>query len=117
MLIPQALAQTASQTAGGSASGGGASILIQMAPLALIFVVFWFLLIRPQQQRQKAHTAKIAAVKKGDSVITGGGMVGKVTRTDDIYADVELAPGMKVKVVKAMIADVIDPATAKPAND
>lgn len=112
MLIPQALAQTA----GGSASGG-ASIFIQVLPLALIFVVFWFLLIRPQQQRQKAHAAKIGAVKKGDNVVTGGGLVGKVVRADDIYVDVELAPGVKVKAVKATLSDVIDPASAKPAND
>ena len=103
------------QTAGGPASGSG--ILVQMAPLVLIFVVFYFLLIRPQQKRMKAHKAKIDAVKKGDQVVTGGGLVGKVVRVDDIYADVELAPGMKVKAVKATLTDVIDPMTAKPAND
>ena len=63
------------QTAGGPASGSG--ILVQMAPLVLIFVVFYFLLIRPQQKRMKAHKAKIDAVKKGDQVITGGGLLGK----------------------------------------
>ena len=103
------------QTAGGQASGAG--ILVQMAPLVLIFVVFYFLLIRPQQTKMKQHKAKIDAVKKGDQVVTGGGLVGKVTRVDDIYADIELAPGMKVKAVKSTLADVIDPTTAKPAND
>ncbi|EQB14191.1 preprotein translocase subunit YajC [Sphingobium lactosutens] len=103
------------QTAGGQASGAG--ILVQMAPLVLIFVVFYFLLIRPQQKKMKAHKAKIDAVKKGDQVVTGGGLVGKVVRVDDIYVDVELAPGMKVKAVKATLTDVIDPMTAKPAND
>lgn len=103
------------QTAGGPASGSG--ILVQMAPLVLIFVVFYFLLIRPQQKRMKAHKAKIDAVKKGDQVITGGGLLGKVMRVDEIYAEVEIAPGMKVKAVKSTLTDVIDPTTAKPAND
>ncbi|MFB0875082.1 MULTISPECIES: preprotein translocase subunit YajC [unclassified Sphingobium] len=103
------------QTAGGQASGAG--ILVQMAPLVLIFVVFYFLLIRPQQKKMKDHKAKIDAVKKGDQVVTGGGLVGKVARVDDIYVDVELAPGMKVKAVKSTLTDVIDPLSAKPAND
>ena len=103
------------QTAGGPASGSGISV--QMAPLVLIFVVFYFLLIRPQQKRMKAHKAKIDAVKKGDQVITGGGLLGKVTRVDEIYAEVEIAPGMKVKAVKSTLTDVLDPTTAKPAND
>ncbi len=92
-------------------------MLVQMAPLVLIFVVFYFLLIRPQQKRMKEHKAKIGAVKKGDQVVTGGGLVGKVARVDEFYVDVELAPGMKVKAVKSTLTDVIDPATAKPAND
>jgi preprotein translocase subunit YajC len=95
----------------------GASMLVQMAPLVLIFVVFYFLLIRPQQKRMKEHKAKIDAVKKGDQVVTGGGLVGKVARVDEHYVDVELAPGMKVKAVKSTLTDVVDPATAKPAND
>lgn len=103
------------QTAGGQASGAG--VLVQMAPLVLIFVVFYFLLIRPQQKKMKDHKTKIDAVKKGDQVVTGGGLVGKVARVDDIYVDIELAPGMKVKAVKSTLTDVIDPATAKPAND
>jgi preprotein translocase subunit YajC len=65
----------------------------------------------------KAQKAKIDAVKKGDQVITGGGLVGKVLRVDDVYADIELAPGMKVKAVKSTLTDVVDPLTAKPAND
>jgi preprotein translocase subunit YajC len=103
------------QAAGGSSAGAG--IVVQMLPLVLIFAVFWFLLIRPQQKRMKEHKAKIDAVKKGDSVVTGGGLVGKVIRVDEVYADIELAPGMKVKAVKSTLTDVIDPAAAKPAND
>ena len=89
----------------------------QFLPLVLIFVVFYFLLIRPQQQQMKKHRAKLSAVKKGDQVVTGGGLVGKVTRVDETYVDVELGPNMKVKAVKSTLSDVIDPATAKPAND
>jgi preprotein translocase subunit YajC len=110
MLITPALAQTA----GGSASG--ASLIAQILPLVLIFAVFWFLLIRPQQKRMKDHKAKVDAVKKGDQVVTGGGLVGKVVRVDDAYVDIELAPGVKVKAVKGTLSDVIDP-TARPAND
>ncbi|WP_066520476.1 preprotein translocase subunit YajC [Sphingobium cloacae] len=111
MLITPAFAQAA----GGQASG--ASMLVQMLPLVLIFVIFWFLLIRPQQKRMKDHKAKIDAVKKGDQIVTGGGLVGKVVRVDDVYVDVELAPGMKVKAVRGTLSDVVDPMTAKPAND
>ncbi len=83
----------------------------------LIFAVFYFLLIRPQQQQMKKHRAKVAAVKKGDQVVTGGGLVGRVVRVDDAYVDVELGQGIKVKAVKATLSDVVDPMTAKPAND
>ncbi|GGJ43405.1 preprotein translocase subunit YajC [Sphingopyxis bauzanensis] len=97
-------------------SGGGAAGFLMLVPYLLIFVVFWFFLIRPQQVRAKEHRAKIAAVKPRDQVVTGGGIVGKVTRVDDDYADVEIAQGVKIKVVKATLADVMQPG-GKPAND
>jgi len=97
-------------------SGGGAFAFAQIVPMILIFVVFWFFLIRPQQMRAKDHRAKIAAVKPRDQVVTGGGVVGKVTRVDDEFADVEIAQGVKIKVVKATLADVLQPG-GKPAND
>jgi preprotein translocase subunit YajC len=97
-------------------SGGGAAGFIMLVPYLLIFVVFWLFLIRPQQQRAKEHRAKIAAVKPRDQVVTGGGIVGKVTRVDDDFADVEIAQGVKIKVVKSTLADVLEPGT-KPAND
>lgn len=115
MFISPAFAQAAASGTG--SAGGSASIIANILPLVLIFVVFYFLLIRPQQKRMKDHKAKIDAVKKNDQVVTGGGLVGKVVRVDDLYVDVELAPGMKVKAVKGTLTDVIDPATAKPAND
>ena len=103
-------------TTGASASAGLASFA-GMAPLLLIFVVGYFLLIRPQQQRAKAHQATVDAVKKGDSVITAGGIAGKVTKVDDRFVEVEIAPNVKVRVVKATLAEVTGPGTTKPAND
>ena len=102
---------------GGAASGGAASFFVQIFPLLLIFVIFYFLLIRPQQRRVKQHQATIAAVKKGDQVITGGGIRGKVTKVDDTEAEVEIASGVKVRAVKATITDVLTTPTAAPAND
>lgn len=116
MFISPAFAQAAASGTG-SAGGSASSIIPMLLQFAALGLVFYFLLIRPQQKRMKDHKAKIDAVKKNDQVVTGGGLVGKVVRVDDLYVDVELAPGMKVKAVKSMLTDVIDPATAKPAND
>ena len=80
-------------------SGGGAAGFIMLVPYLLIFVVFWFFLIRPQQVRMKEHRAKIASVKPRDQVVTGGGIVGKVTRVDDDFADVEIAQGVKLSLI------------------
>jgi len=88
---------------------------MQVAPLLLIFVIFYFLLIRPQQKKMKDHRALIEAVKKGDTVVTGGGLIGKVTRADETEVEVEIAPNVKVKVVKSTLADVRG--VGKPAND
>jgi len=112
MFITPAYAQAAS----GATGGGTAGFFMQVAPLLLIFVIFWFLLIRPQQKRAKEHAAKIGAVAKNDQVVTGGGLVGKVTKVDDQYVEVEIAAGVKVKVVKSTLSDVV-PFGAKPAND
>ena len=85
-------------------------------PLIAMALIFWFLIIRPQMKRQKEHQAKIGGLKKGDQVMTGGGIVGKVIRVDDDYADIEIAQGVRVKTVKSTIADIIPPGTP-PAND
>ena len=98
----------------GQASGTTAA-LIQFAPLLLIFVIFWFLVMRPQQQRVKQHQASIAAVKKGDDVVTGG-VRGRVTKVTDDEAEVEIAQGVRIRVVKSTISNVLTPNT-KPAND
>lgn len=90
---------------------------LQFLPLVAMGVIFWFLILRPQMKRQKEHQAKVAGIKKGDQVLTAGGFVGKVVRVDDHYADIELAPGVKVKAVKSTISDVVDPTGTPPAND
>ena len=87
-----------------------------MFPLLLIFVIFYFLMIRPQSKRAKAHQAEIMAVKKGDDIITGGGIRGRVTKVTDDEAEVEIAAGVKVRVMKSTISIVVQPKT-KPAND
>ena len=79
--------------------------------------VFWFLIIRPQMKRQKDLAAKITSIKKGDQVLTGGGFLGKVIKVDDHYAEVELAPNVRVKALKSTIADIVPPAGTSPAND
>lgn len=98
------------------APDGATSILLGLAPWVLIFGIFWMLVIRPQQRRLKQHQATIAAVKKGDEVITGGGIRGRVTKVDDTEAEVEIANGVKVKVVKSTLTAVITGGSA-PAND
>ena len=114
MLITPAYAQAAT---GAATAGGATAFFIQMMPLALIFVIFWFLLIRPQQQRAKQHRALIDAVKKGDSIVTGGGLVGKVTKVEGDIVEVEIASGVKVKAVKATLSDITPLGSSKPAND
>ena len=98
------------------APGGASQLLVGILPWVLIFVIFYLLMIRPQQRRVKEHQAAIAAVKKGDDVITAGGIRGRVTKVSDDEAEVEIAQGVKVRVVKSTISQVVT-GTAKPAND
>ena len=95
---------------------GTAQILMGIVPWLLIFVIFYLLMIRPQQKRVKEHQAAIAAVKKGDDVITGGGIRGRVTKVSDDEAEVEIANGVKVRIVKSTLTHVLTN-SAKPAND
>ena len=98
MLISSAYAQ---------AAGGGGDLFTGLVPLIIIFVVFYVLLIRPQQRKVKRHREMVEAVRRGDVVVTGGGIVGKVTKvgeTDDIT--VEIAEGIRVQVVKGTLSDV-----------
>ena len=90
--------------------------MMSVAPLLIIFVIFYFLLIRPQQRRMKQHQAMITAVKVRDTVVTSGGLIGKVTKVEDAEVEVELAPNVRVRVIKGMLSEV-RPHGAKPAND
>ena len=104
------------QAAPAGQSGGAAAAFIQFFPLILIFVIFYFLVMRPQSQRVKQHQAQIAAVKKGDDVVTGGGIRGRVTKVTDDEAEVEIAQGVRVRVIKSTITQILTP-NSKPAND
>ena len=98
------------------ADGGIVALIVQFVPFIAIFVLFYFLLIRPQQKRAKEHAALIAAVKRGDTIVLSSGLIGKVTRVEDAEVNVEIAPSVNVRVVKAMIAEVRN-RTAVAAND
>ena len=100
-----------------AAPSGGSSFFIQTIPLVLVFIIFWFLMIRPQQRRAREHKAAIMAVKKGDRVVTGGGLIGKVIKVGDNEVEVELAQGIRVQAVKSTLSQVGEIAKAKPAND
>ena len=112
MFATPAFAQTA-----GAAASGDASSDFMLVPYLLLIPAFYFLILRPQQQRAKAHQAAINAVKKGDSVVTAGGILGKVTKVEDRFVELEIAPSVKVRVVKATLSEVTGTGTAKPAND
>ena len=106
----------AQATSGAAASGGPASTLFFLGQFVLIGLIFYFLIIRPQQKRAKAHQELINAVKRGDQVVTAGGIVGKVTKVDEKMVEVEISAGVKVRVIKSTLTDV-DSGATKPAND
>src|SRR6476619_5850153 len=100
MFISQAWAQ--------GATGGGSDFLVQLFPLVLIFIVFYFLLIRPQQSKMKQQREMRAGVKRGDRVVTGGGIIGLVTKViSDNEIQVELAEGVRVRIIKQTITDIV----------
>ncbi|NSX55187.1 preprotein translocase subunit YajC [Parasulfitobacter algicola] len=85
------------------------SAIAQFAPLILIFAIMYFLLIRPQQKKVKEHQAMVAALRRGDQVVTQGGLIGKVTKVkDENEVEVELADGVRVRVVQSTIAQVLN---------
>lgn len=98
-------------------SAGGGDFLMSILPFILMFVIFYFLLIRPQQQQRKKHMEMLEAIRRNDTIVTNGGIVGKVTKViDDGEVEVEIAKDTKVKIVRAMIADVRvkgEPASSK----
>lgn len=114
MFVTSAYAQAAGDAAG--ASLGAGDMLIQFAPILLLVVIFWLLIFRPQQKRLKAQREMLGAITRGDTVVTTGGLVGKVTKAvDGEDLEVEIAQGTRVKVVRSMIADVRSKST--PVND
>ena len=92
----------------GAPAAGGTDMILQFVPFILIFVIMWFLIIRPQQRRVRAHQEMIKNVRRGDTVVTSGGIIGKVTKVAEDSADVEveIADGVRVKVARAMISEV-----------
>jgi len=104
MFITPAFAQAAPSSGGDLLTGQFGMIV----PLVLMFVIFYFLLIRPQQKKLKDHNELIKNVRRGDTVVTSGGLIGKVTKAGDSDSEieVEIADGVRVKIVRAMIADV-----------
>ena len=103
--------------AAGAAAGGPQDMLIQFLPLIGLVVLFYFLMIRPQQRRVKQHQEMLATLKRGDSVVLQSGVHGKIVRVEDADVGVEIATGVTVKVRKAMISEVQARGAPAPAND
>ncbi len=95
------------------AGGGGAGGLLGLLPMVAIFVIFYFLLIRPQQKKAKLHRAMVADLDKGDEVVTNGGVLGKITGTDDHFVAVEIAEGVTVRVQRTAVAQMMPKGTVK----
>ncbi len=100
----------------GASAGGAGSLLSLAIPWVLIIGIFYLLIWRPQQRQQKAHRARIEGAKKGDTVVTGGGLIGKVTRVDGDEVEVELGPNVRVRALRSTLSDVRVPG-GQPAND
>ncbi len=100
-----------------AAGAGGGAAFAQFIPLILIFAIMYFLMIRPQQKRAKQHREMIAALKKGDQVITQGGVIGKVSSVRDDEVEVEIASGVKIRVVRPTIAQVLSKTAPVAANN
>ncbi len=90
------------------AGGGGGDVILQLLPIVLMIVIFYFLLFRPQQQRMKAHQEMVSNIRRGDTIVTQGGLIGRVTRVKDdgVEIEVEIADNTRVRVVKSTVADV-----------
>ena len=109
MFISQAIAQTAPAPAG----GGTESTLFSLLPLVLMFVVLYFIMIRPQMKRQKEHKALVEAIAKGDEVVFGGGLLGRVSKVGESYIAVEVAANVEVQVQRAAVVQVLPKGTIK----
>jgi preprotein translocase subunit YajC len=108
VFISQAFAQTAP-----AASGGAESSLLSLLPLVLMFVVLYFIMIRPQMKRQKEHKAMVEALGKGDEVVIGGGVLGRVAKLGETFIHVEVANGVELQVQRAAVVQVLPKGTFK----
>jgi preprotein translocase subunit YajC len=107
---------TPATTAAPAAGGGATDLLLQFAPILLLVVIFWLLIFRPQQKRMKAQQAMLSAIARGDTIVTTGGIVGKVTKAvDGEDLEVEIAQGTRVKIARSGVTDVRSKST--PVND
>ena len=109
VFISEAFAQTAPAAAGGSTE----STLYSMLPLVLMFVVLYFIMIRPQMKRQKEHKAMIEAIAKGDEVVVAGGLLGKISKLGETFIAVEIAANVEVQVQRSAIVQVLPKGTIK----
>jgi preprotein translocase subunit YajC len=105
------------QAAGAAPTGGPQDMLIQFLPLIGLVILFYFLMIRPQQRRMKQHQQMLTALKRNDVVVLSSGVIGKVVRVEDKEVGLEIATGVTVKVVKGMISEVRSRGEPAPAND
>ena len=109
VFISSAFAQTAPAAAGGDMQ----SSLMSMLPLVLMFVVLYFVMIRPQMKKSKEHRAMVDALAKGDEVVTGGGMLGKVTKLGDSYVSLEVASGVEIQIQRSAVVQILPKGSLK----
>ncbi|ALT75866.1 MULTISPECIES: preprotein translocase subunit YajC [unclassified Roseateles] len=107
MFISNAFAQAA------PAAGGAESSLLSMLPLVLMFVVLYFVMIRPQMKRQKEHKAMIEAIVKGDEVVTSGGLLGKISKVGESFLTLEVSSGVELQVQRSAVVQVLPKGTIK----
>ncbi|MBK8199818.1 MAG: preprotein translocase subunit YajC [Acidobacteria bacterium] len=114
-LVPVLLAAPALAQA--AAAPAGPNLMTQLLFFLPLILIFYFLLIRPQQQRAKKHTEMVNAIKRGDTIVTSGGLIGKVNKVNDTELSVDLAENVRVRIIKAMVIEVRNKAEPVPAND
>lgn len=100
----------------GGTGGGGGDFLISLFPFIALFAIMYFLVLRPQQRRLKEHRNMVANVRRGDMVVTAGGVIGKVTKADETEVQIEVAEGVKIRVIKSTLAEVRSKSEPVPAN-
>ncbi len=95
------------------AAAGGSEGLMGLLPLILIFIIFYFLLLRPQMKRSKEHRAMVAALAKGDEVVTSGGILGKIISVDESFVGLDIANGLEIKVQRSAVSSLMPKGTMK----